>query len=225
MIVKSFSRIGLYHEMRGIQNQDCVSEIDAPWGSAILLADGATGCKQGGEGARIACEAVKQIIREEGSRFFTYPAEKMAYLLEEQILYCIEKTGAEEKMLREYGSTLAFVLLEKGTGRCICLNLGDSAVFSMNKDRIHMILEPQKIGGGPCLTTSRNAWKSMRICETELPDDENICIASDGFLDAMQDERIFSSVMQENMSDVEAALKMKEPMDDCSFIEVKKKAA
>ena len=31
--------------------------------------------------------------------------------------------------------------------------------------------------------------------------------------------------MQENMSDVEAALKMKEPMDDCSFIEVKKKAA
>lgn len=225
MIVTSFSKGGRYHELRGMQNQDYVMDFAAPCGRAVILADGASGCRKGGEGARIACKAVQQIIREDGGRFFTYPADKMSYLLEEQILYSLEINGAKGKKLQEYGSTLSFAFLENRTGRCTCLNLGDGGIFAVNSHQVRPVLAPRKAGRGPDLTTSRNAWKAIHVRETVLPENGYLLIASDGFLNAMQDDSIRTCLEQENLNDLKVLLgKMKLP-DDCSFIAARQEPA
>ena len=97
--------------MLGKENQDYICSLENGKILAIMLADGATGCRKGMEGAKLACEAVSRVIETEGNTFFKYPEKKAAYLLTEQILYWIEQHKGKED-LTEYGSTFLLVLME-----------------------------------------------------------------------------------------------------------------
>ena len=87
MVINKFSKTGTYHRDLGRDNQDYLYSVDGKDFLAIMLADGATACEKGLEGARLSCESMAKVIKQEGSVFFNYPKEKIAYLLTEQILY------------------------------------------------------------------------------------------------------------------------------------------
>jgi len=122
MVINKFSRIGSYHRELNLDNQDYLYSIEGKDYIAIMLADGAAACEKGLEGARMSCQAMAHVIEQEGMVFFNYPKEKIAYLLTEQILYCIECNKHDAYDLKEYGSTFALVLWRRRqVERCLLI--------------------------------------------------------------------------------------------------------
>ena len=168
MSVNKFSKTGSYHRIINRENQDYVCSMEGSDFLAIMLADGATACESGLEGARLSCEAMAGVIKMEGSAFFNYPKEKIAYLLTEQILYYLECSKKEACDIREYGSTAALAYLEKKSGRTVLVNLGDGAVISVNEEGFSYLLKPKRYWGSPCLTTTKGAGKAIDIAVCTL---------------------------------------------------------
>lgn len=218
MIINKFNKTGIYHRSINRENQDYVYSIEGKDFLAIMLADGASGCEKGMEGARLSCEAMARVIKKEGSVFFNYPKEKIAYLLTEQILYCLECNKLKTCDIREYGSTFALVYMEKKTGRTVLVNLGDGAIISITENGFSYLLKPKRYGGNACLTTTKGAEKAIDIAVCNLALGDSIFICSDGFLDQMTKEDIASLLNSYNIEGLNRKLSLIENEDDCSYI-------
>ena len=198
MKVYRFTKTGQYHQMLGKENQDYICSLENGKILAIMLADGATGCRKGMEGAKLACEAVSRVIETEGNTFFKYPEKKAAYLLTEQILYWIEQHKGKED-LTEYGSTFLLVLMEKKTGESVLVNLGDGAAISEKDHRLLYLMEPRRIIGDTCLTTTIGAEQVMEIETKRIALGECVILGSDGFLEMTTDEQIYEALKERNL--------------------------
>ena len=163
MVISKFSKTGVYHRDTKRENQDYLCSVEGKDFLAIMLADGATACEKGLEGARLSCGAMAEVIKQEGSVFFNYPKEKIAYLLTEQILYCLECNKSDACDISEYGSTFALVFMEKKTGRTVLVNLGDGAIISVTENGFSYLLKPKRYRGNPCLTTTKGAGKAVGL--------------------------------------------------------------
>jgi len=218
MIISSFSKTGSWHRAGNRENQDYVYSVEGKGFIAVMLADGASACEKGMEGAKLACEAAAGIIEHEGSVFFGYSREKIAYLLTEEILYRLERNKAEDCDIREYGSTFALVYMEKKTGRTVLVNLGDGAVMSVTGDGFSYLLRPKRYRGNPCLTTTRGAGKAVEISVCNLALGDSVFVCSDGFLDQMSKEDVASLLESYDIEGLNRRLSSMENEDDCSFI-------
>lgn len=218
MVINKFSKTGFYH--RGIhrENQDHVCSIEGKDYLAIMLADGATACERGLEGARLSCEAIESVIKQEGRVFFNYPKEKIAYLLTEQILYCLEYYKSEFCDIREYGSTFALAFMEKKTGRTVLVNLGDGAIISIAENGFSYLLRPKRYRGNPCLTTTKGAGKAIDVAICNLALGDSIFICSDGFLNQMTKEGVACLLNSYDIDSLNRTLSLIENDDDCSYI-------
>ena len=183
-----------------------------------MLADGATACEKGLEGARLSCESMSKVIKQEGSEFFNYPKEKLAYLLTEHILYYLECNKTEGCDIREYGSTFAMVFMEKKTGRTVLVNLGDGAIISVTESGFSYLLKPKRYRGNPCLTTTKGAREAIDIAVCNLALGDSILMCSDGFLDQMAKEDIASLLNSYDIEGLKRKLSLIENEDDCSYI-------
>lgn len=218
MFIHKFSKTGTFHRDSNRENQDYVYSMEGSDYLAVMLADGATACEKGLEGARLSCEAMAGIIKKEGSAFFNYPKDKIAYLLTEQILYHIECNKSEDCDIREYGSTAALAFMEKKSGRTVLANLGDGAVISVTEEGFSYLLKPKRYGGSPCLTTTRGVEKAIDIAVRNLPLGDSIFICSNGFLDQMIKENIAILLNSYDMDGLNRKLSVIENEDDCSYI-------
>ena len=218
MVINKFSKKGSCHEDIHRENQDYVYSMEGKDFLAIMLADGATACEKGLEGARLSCEAMADVIKQEGSAFFSYSKEKIAYLMTEQILFYLECNKEEACDLKEYGSTFALAYMEKKTGRTVLVNLGDGAVFSGTENGFSYILKPKRYRGNPCLTTTLGAGKAIEIAVCNLALGDRILMCSDGFLDQMMKEDIASLLHSYDIEGLNCKLSLIENEDDCSYI-------
>lgn len=218
MTIHKFSKKGSSYSEIKKENQDYLYSIDGKEFLAIMLADGATACEKGLEGAKLSCRAVAQVIEQEGDVFFSYPKEKIAYLLTEQILYCIECHMKEESDIWEYGSTFSLVFMEKKTGRTVLVNLGDGAIFKVTEQGISYLLKPKKFRGNPCLTTTEGAEKVIDIEVFHLALGESIVVCSDGFLKQLGKENVFSMLTSYDIEKLNEQLNLLNNADDCSYI-------
>lgn len=218
MAIHKFSKTGAYHTARHEENQDCLYSIEGKDFLAVMLADGATTCERSLEGARLSCEAMAQVIRLEGSRFFHYPKEKIAYLLTEQILYFLERGKLDGCDIREYGSTFSLVFLEKDTGRTVLVNLGDSAVIAVGENGFFYLLRPKRYRGAPCLTTTDGAGRAIEVAVRTLAPGDSILVCSDGFLDQLQKDSVASLLNSYDTDGLDRQLSLLENEDDCSYI-------
>lgn len=218
MVINQFSKTGTYNRDINRENQDYVYGIEGKDFFAIMLADGATACEKGLEGARISCETIAKVIKHEGSVFFNYPKEKIAYLLTEQLLYGLECNVPKNCDIKEYGSTFALVFMEKKTGRTVLVNLGDGAIISITEKGFSYLLRPKRYRGNPCLTTTKGAEKAIdiKVCDFSLGDSVLIC--SDGFLEQMPKEDIASLLNSYDIEGLNCKLSLIENKDDCSYI-------
>ena len=217
MKVYRFTKTGQYHQMLGKENQDYICSLENGKILAIMLADGATGCRKGMEGAKLACEAVSRVIETEGNTFFKYPEKKAAYLLTEQILYWIEQHKGKED-LTEYGSTFLLVLMEKKTGESVLVNLGDGAAISEKDHRLQYLMEPRRINGDTCLTTTKGAEQVMEIETKRIALGECVILGSDGFLEMTTDEQIYEALKERKLEQLNQKVQDAKNMDDCSYI-------
>ncbi len=181
MLIGKYSKTGSYHKALEEENQDYVCSLDNEEFTAIMLADGATACKKGLDGARLACEAAAYMINTEGAALFDYPYGKSAYLLTEEILYNLECSKDESADISEYGSTFMLAMLEKKTGRALLVNLGDGAVILSEEKKLSVVMPPVRYGRNPCLTTTKGADRAMNIKTGYLHLNEKIVLCSDGF--------------------------------------------
>lgn len=218
MIINTFSKTGTYHRKLKRKNQDYLYNIEGKDFLAIMLADGATACEKGLEGARLSCESMSKVIKQEGSEFFNYPKEKLAYLLTEHILYYLECNKTEGCDIREYGSTFAMVFMEKKTGRTVLVNLGDGAIISVTESGFSYLLKPKRYRGNPCLTTTKGAREAIDIAVCNLALGDSILMCSDGFLDQMAKEDIASLLNSYDIEGLKRKLSLIENEDDCSYI-------
>ncbi len=223
MIIDKFSKTGAYHVREGGENQDYICSEETDDFLAIMLADGVTECAKGAEGAKLACEAAAQVVRAEGSVFFNYPNGKIAYLLKEQILYWIECNKAEECDVSDYASTFAMVFMDKRSGRCAAVNLGDGAVITIDEDGWSYLLRPKRYGGNPCLTTTKGAGKAIEAAVYNLALGDCIFICSDGFIEQMANGKIVSLLNSYDIKALNGQLMMLDNADDCSYISFKRK--
>ena len=222
MVINKFSKTGAYQKAVNKENQDYVYWIEGRDFLSIMLADGASTCEKGSEGARLSCEAMAKVIKSEGGVFFNYPKEKIAYLLTEQILYCFECNKAESSDIREYGSTFALAFMEKKTGRTVLVNLGDGAVISVTERGLSYLLKPKRYRGNPCLTTTKGAKKAIDVAACNLALGDSILICSDGFLCQMAQDDIVSLLDSYDMEGLNRKLSLVDNEDDCSYISFKR---
>lgn len=218
MLIEKFSKTGTYHKKAGIENQDCIYSMEDKDYIAIMLADGATGCSHGREGAEIACEAVKQIINTERNRFFSYRLEKISFLLLEHILYFLEQRIPQNEDIAEYGSTFSLAYMDKKTGRTVLVNLGDSAVIQTSDKGCSILSEPKRHHGSPCLTTTIGAENYVRAYEYSCPYGYSIMLCSDGFWTQLISTELTDLLNNNDLKNMEKLLSELETEDDCSYI-------
>ena len=184
-----------------------------------MLADGATACEKGLEGARLSCQAMAQVIEQEGTVFFNYPKEKIAYLLTEQILYCIECNKHEAYDLKEYGSTFALVFMEKKTGRTVLVNLGDGAIITADgENNYSFLLRPKRYRGNPCLTTTKGAERAIEVSVVNVSLGNMLLLCTDGFLEMLKNDDVVDRLNNSDFDGLNRVLLSKENSDDCSYI-------
>lgn len=224
MFIQKFSKTGSYHRDLGHDNQDYLYSIEGKDYIAIMIADGATACEMGLEGATLSCHAIADVIEHEGSVFFNYSKEKIAYLLTEQILYCIECNKRDTCDLKEYGSTFAFVFLEKKSGRTVLVNLGDGAILSGNEENGYSyLMRPKRYRGNPCLTTTKGAQKAIDIDAVNVPLGNTLFLCTDGFLEMLKDDEVVNRLKSFDYDALNSMLLSKENNDDCSYISFTRK--
>ena len=222
MIISKFSKTGTYHRETNRENQDYLYSMEGKDFLAIMLADGATACERGLEGARLSCRAMEAVIKQEGKKFFYYSKEKMAYLLTEQILYYLECYKEKLDDIREYGSTFAMAFMEKKTGRTVLISLGDGAVGTVTENGFSYLLRPRRYRGNPCLTTTKGAAQAVQIALYNLALGDSILVCSDGFLEQMRRSEIVSLLDLYDVKRLNCQLSLAENKDDCSYIAFKR---
>lgn len=224
MVIHKFSKTGSYHRELGQDNQDYLYSIEGKDYIAIMIADGATACAMGLEGAKLSCHAIADVIEYEGSVFFNYPKEKIAYLLTEQILYYIECNKRDTCDLKEYGSTFALVFLEKKSGRTVLVNLGDGAVLSVDEENEYSyLMRPKRYRGNPCLTTTKGAQKAMDIDVVNIPLGNTLFLCTDGFLEMLKNDAVVDRLKNSDYDALNGILFLKDNNDDCSYISFTRK--
>ena len=219
MNINKFSKTGAFHRALNQDNQDYLLGIEGKDYITIMLADGTTACEKGLEGAKLSCQAMAQVIEREGTVFFNYSKDKIAYLLTEQILYCIECNKRETCDLRDYGSTFALIFMEKKTGRTVLVNLGDGAILSIDDEkRYSYLMRPKRYRGNPCLTTMKGAQKAIEIDVINVPLGNSLFLCSDGFLDMLKNNDVVNLLNNYDIDGLNRMLLSEENNDDCSYI-------
>ena len=134
-----------------------------------------------------------------------------------RLLPWIEQHKGKED-LTEYGSTFLLVLMEKKTGESVLVNLGDGAAISEKDHRLQYLMEPRRINGDTCLTTTKGAEQVMEIETKRIALGECVILGSDGFLEMTTDEQIYEALKERNLEQLNQKLQDAKNMDDCSYI-------
>lgn len=218
MTIDKYSKTGEYHRIHSSPNQDFMYSMEGNDYVCIMLADGVSSCRNGYDGARLACMAMSQIIERERNIIMNYSTKKIAYLITEHILFVLEKNFGKE--IAEYGSTFMCVYIEKTTGKCLVVNLGDGAVLSQSRNMGYSYISaPKRFRGNPCLTITENSSKYMDVQYLDN-NFSTIILCTDGFLNMLDDSEITSMLSCYNVEKLNRLIDSKCNMDDCSYISV-----
>lgn len=222
-----YLQTGQYHIERREPCEDYACVCETKRFAAVIAADGATGCLHGKKGAETACRAVAGVIEAEGENFFSFPEEKIKYLMLEQILYCLEEEyGISGQELQEYGSTLLFACMDKRTGRTFLWNLGDGGIYGLTKGSMVTLLPPKRYRDAPCLTTTENARQAVESRVVNLTVGQSVLLCTDGMIGLLRSNLMFQK-MGEMLRDgrweeLDEKISRLTYHDDCGYVFLKR---
>lgn len=208
MVIK-FSKKGQYHKEANVENQDFVYSYENANICYIAIADGASSCKKGKQGAEIACKCIKKLLVD--SDIFSFDEDKIAYVIWEEIMYHIKNEAVKQKTTpKMFASTFAFACFDKRTDTLITYNLGDGVIFVKYDSEYKMLSAPKRFKGKCTLVPNTDAFRDADVTFTEFFKG-SVFLCTDGLYTVLSDNKI-------KVEDI-----IKEPdkfdgVDDMSFI-------
>lgn len=225
MEMSKFCKTGAYHLKNGEVCQDKAGYFETKDYVIAVIADGVTACEKSDEGADIICRAFISFVLDEQENVFVYSKEKLAYLMIEYLLYCLEiETAKKGDAIQEYASTIAGVVVDRRNRKAVIINLGDGAVFTFSSSRMLEQLEPKRINGKPCLVTTKESYKAAEIKRLEVKFGEGLFLCTDGFIEILErrgkDLDAKELIVGYDFSRLQMKLQLHDTMDDCSYIAI-----
>lgn len=218
----TYSKTGTYHLSAGTGCQDALLFRDTPEYRFLALADGASGCENSRLGAEVACRAAADYYLTYGSTLKSCADEKAAYLILDQIRFCLEEAAAEQDVAPDsLSSTLTFCCIHKKRREMTVFHLGDGAVYALNPGQAEALVHPAGSRGAPPLTMTINAHKRAQIHRFPLSPESHVLICSDGLLKVLDSDNaqgIRSCLSGRDYPALTRLLDESQPFDDCSFI-------
>ena len=185
-MIFSKTKTGNFHRNHQKQCEDIVKYEETDEFITAAVADGATMCLFGREGAYLASEAALDFVKRETNRIFEYSDKKLCYLLTEHILYTIEKNTPSDTDINEYGSTLIMTAMRKSDGKTVITKIGSGKCTIQKKDGIYDPFEICSTARLSCLTTTRNSYRAAMVCREQLEFGECVFMCTDGMLSVLK---------------------------------------
>lgn len=218
-MIHEFSRIGKHHD--AIQDYTCHFEDDNY--ICIVLADGVSTCARSGEGARVAADALLNMLSRKASDLLDLDDDTVKDYTLKHVVYELNKTAsAAGEDVIAYSSTLAACLYDKREERYLVFSIGDSMVMAMGYGRTNLLGMPDDSTSGCPVTTISDAPKYTRIIRGD-GNYEMFMVLSDGAWRELFDRNRLKDEAQAilNECDIKALekfLQQQDPFDDYSFI-------
>lgn len=149
--------------------------------TVIALADGVSTCSMAGHGARIACDAIIELMLKRGDYFMECKKNDAIESILCHVQYKLkndsERTGVDAG---EYSSTLACVAIDRKTKKVFYFSLGDSMIFSVVSGACGILAKASDSCCGCPVTTSRGAAECAVAGVAEKGSLDSVMICSDG---------------------------------------------
>lgn len=223
-MVFKFSKTGHYHTCIGEHNQDSIYCVENKRFGVIALADGISSCKKARAGAETAARAIAELFFSKGDVIMSLEKKQISELTIAHIRHELKKqTIGENNNIEDYSSTVSCVVFDGKTGKLMCFNVGDSAVFANDNGKVAVISSPLCGVYGCCSTTTKNTEAVADIKILDANGFSSVMICSDG---AWKEATEKNKIKQELLNAVafgeydkfKEYLEKKNCFDDCSFV-------
>lgn len=174
-----FSSIGSNHRKAGVENQDALAAMEDDQYSIVALADGVSSCRRAREGAQAACDAAVSLLYGK-PEFFLCSAPETTVRVVLNVIREKLTSMTSDGDFRPLSSTLAFVLLHKGTQRALLFQLGDGLVAGNRNGRWVNLIQPDDSRDGTCVTTTTGAAHRCRAVHMDTAQWDSFILLTDG---------------------------------------------
>lgn len=209
-------------------NQDAVRYDTRGSASVIVLADGVSSCAKAQEGARITVNAVAETLLADSNFFLNCAEDFVRHLIMERVRYALAKQAeADHEDIKEYASTLSFVLCDDESHRLLSFALGDGLSVWTDGKQCQALALPKRhhdAYGSVTATTTENAAMATCVCFADTKEMKSIALFTDGAWKRMNEGgllgREYAELIRNSsyLSLGEHLSKNKECRDDSSFI-------
>ena len=222
-----FSQAGTYHGSDEKNNQDAMVSDSNERFAVIVLADGVSSCKKGGEGAKITVETVKELFLKHAERLFLMEDVSIKQVISSKIKDEL-KTQAEKDGIdyEEYASTLCAILVDKKQNKAMFTSIGDSLILGVKNQEVYIVTPPADSRNGIPTTvmTDLSYYKVGKLQpeKGELAVDSFIACSDGAWKELYRRGRLRPEVkemiVKRDYKGVTEFLKDRHTADDCTFI-------
>lgn len=222
METREYRKTGTWHLDHHQSCQDQILFAENNYMAAAVIADGVSACTHSDKGAEITCQAVIDFLMNVNVFQQEYCEEKLGYLLNEYIMYCLEKKASEEQAcIDEYASTVSLIYLDKERKKAAALKLGDSPLYRLNGNRFEKAVHDYCRYVQPYLTTDTDAWKHMNIRYFDYEPADSFFLCTDGFSDSTKNiglKKTRTLIQTGDFERLNDLLDQEDNRDDLSYI-------
>lgn len=221
-----FTQVGTNHRSDDKNNQDAIISGKNQRYDVIVLADGVSSCKKGGEGARITVEAVKNYFLKWGERLINMYAPEREISIHQNIQRYLQKQAEEDGVdIGEYASTLEAILVDKVSKKVMYASIGDGLILKTKNNKVAVVSMPTDSRNGTPTTVDSSKYLETGVLEPvdgELAAD-SFMLCSDGawkelYYRTNLRPEISEMILKRDYKGISEYLKGKKTFDDCSFI-------
>ncbi len=221
-----FTQAGTNHGSDERNNQDATASGSNARFEVIVLADGVSSCKKGGEGARITAETIKNWFLDMGERLMDISDEERKDVISSVMTSALEKQARQDGLdIKEYSSTLATILIDKKLKRTMYASVGDSLLLGIVGDKVSIVAMPADSRNGIPTTTDQSKFIKTGVLEAkngELVASSFIACSDGAWKELYRRNKLRSEVKEmilgRDYSDLSEYLKSRNTFDDCTFI-------
>lgn len=213
-----FSQKGFQHP----KSQDYTNAFVDCQTAIVCLADGASTCSKGAEGAKDVCHSIIETIMCSPALFASPQTSKtmLTFHIMNEVTASLErKANKGSKEIRDYSSTLCFAAFFKDSKRLFLFSLGNSMIILKTKSNLIFPFEPQTVQEETVMTTTKNAQPQI-LCIDSRPIEE-VVLMSDGAwnvvgreIEEFCDNTSFSKVIKQKLQEDQ------KPKDDLTLISI-----
>lgn len=221
-----FTQAGTNHGSDERNNQDATASGSNARFEVIVLADGVSSCKKGGEGARITAETIKNWFLDNGERLMDISDEERGSAISSVIASELGKQAQQDGLnIRDYASTLATILIDKKQKRMMYASVGDSLLLGVKDDKVSIVAMPADSRNGIPTTVDSSKYIKTQVLEPEngeLVADSFIACSDGAWRELYRRSRLRTEVkemiLKRDYRGLSEYLKSRNTFDDCTFI-------